>query len=188
MYSYSDAIVLYSMMRHLRPQRIIEVGSGFSSAVMLDTNELFLGHQVACTFIEPHPECLLGLMSGDDRTRVTIIAHRLQDVELGVFTALDANDILFIDSSHVLKVGSDVQRIFSEIVPALRPGVYIHFHDVFFPFEYPRHWIERGRHWTEAYAARVPPVQPQLSERAVQQLSHPLPQGHVRAADAALPA
>jgi predicted O-methyltransferase YrrM len=155
MYSYSDAICLYGMIRHIKPRHIIEVGSGFSSAAILDTNELSFGHSIACTFIEPYSDRLLALMTPDDRRRVEILPHRLQDVPLSRFSTLKANDILFVDSSHVLKVGSDVQRLFAEILPALRCGVYIHFHDVFFPFEYPRAWIQDGRYWTEAYALRA---------------------------------
>jgi predicted O-methyltransferase YrrM len=155
MYSYSDAICLYGMIRHLKPRHIIEVGSGFSSAAMLDTNELFFQNSIACTFIEPYPDRLLGLMKRDDRKRVEILSQRLQDIPLSQFSTLKANDILFVDSSHVLKIGSDVHHLFAEILPTLAPGVYIHFHDVFFPFEYPRSWIQDGRYWTEAYALRA---------------------------------
>jgi hypothetical protein len=105
MYSYSDAICLYGMIRHLKPRRMIEVGSGFSSAAILDTNELFFGHRIACTFIDPDPDRLLGLMTPTDRDRAEVVATRLQEVPVAQFMTLEANDILFIDSSHVLKVG-----------------------------------------------------------------------------------
>jgi predicted O-methyltransferase YrrM len=153
-YTYSDAIFLHCMIRHLKPKRIIEIGSGFSSCVTLDTNELFLDNSIKATFIEPYPELLLSLISEDDRNKIKIIPQRLQDVHLNVFEALEENDILFIDSTHVSKINSDVNRIFFEILPTLSSGVYIHFHDIFFPFEYPKAWVYEGRAWNEMYLLR----------------------------------
>ena len=154
-YSYADAICLYGMIRHVRPRRIIEVGSGYSSCVTLDTNELFFGNQIACSFIEPFPALLRSLIKPDDLARVEIIASPLQEVDVARFSELDENDILFIDSTHVAKLGSDVNHIFSEILPRLRRGVYVHFHDIFYPFEYPAEWLAEGRAWTEAYVLRA---------------------------------
>ena len=155
MYSYSDAICLYGMIRHVQPRRIIEVGSGYSSCVTLDTNELFFDNRIACTFIEPFPALLHSLIEPDDRTRVEIIPSPLQEVDVTRFQELDQNDILLIDSTHVAKLGSDVNYIFSEILPALRRGVYVHFHDIFYPFEYPAAWLYEGRVWTETYVLRA---------------------------------
>lgn len=155
MYPQSDAIFLYAMIRHLKPRRIVEIGSGYSSCVMLDTNERFLDNHVACTFVDPFPERLLSLLSPEDTSRVEIVPKRLQDIELAWFRELDANDILFIDSSHVLKLGSDVNYLISEVLPTLQVGVYVHLHDIFYPFEYPRSWIDEGRYWTEAYVLRA---------------------------------
>jgi len=154
-YSFSDAICLYGMIRHLRPKRIVEVGSGHSSCVMLDTSDLFLDGGVAHTFIEPYPEKLLSLLKPEDPRRVTILKQRVQDVGLAPFLALERNDILFIDSSHVVKIGSDVSYLLGEILPRLQVGVHIHVHDIFFPFEYPEGWIAEGRVWSEAYALRA---------------------------------
>jgi predicted O-methyltransferase YrrM len=154
-YSYSDAIHLHCMMRHLKPKRMIEVGSGFSSCMMLDTNELYFDNKIKTTFIEPYPELLLSLIKEDDKDRITTIPTRLQDVQLGVFDALQPNDILFIDSTHVSKIASDVNRILFEILPRLSDGVYIHFHDILFPFEYHSSWVFEGRAWTEAYALKA---------------------------------
>jgi predicted O-methyltransferase YrrM len=154
-YSYSDAICLYGMIRHVQPRRIIEVGSGYSSCVTLDTNELFFANRIACTFIEPFPALLRSLIKPDDLARVEIIASPLQEVDVARFRELDENDILFIDSTHVAKLGSDVNYIFAEILPALRRGVYVHFHDIFYPFEYPAAWLKEGRVWTEAYVLRA---------------------------------
>jgi predicted O-methyltransferase YrrM len=154
-YSYGDAIVLYCMIRHLSPRRIVEVGSGYSSCAMLDVNELFFADSIACTFIDPYPELLRRLLKRSDLTRTRILGQTVQDVELGVFRELQASDILFIDSSHVTKTGSDVNYIFFKILPILNEGVYVHFHDVFYPFEYPRGWVFEGRAWNEAYMLRA---------------------------------
>jgi hypothetical protein len=154
-YSHSDAIMLHCMLRHLRPRRLIEVGSGYSSCVTLDTNEQFLGGAVELTFIEPFPELLYSLVNPEDKTRMQVHHSRLQEVELSLFDSLEANDILFIDSTHVSKTDSDVNRAFFEILPRLKPGVHIHFHDVFYPFEYPREWVFEGRAWNEQYLLRA---------------------------------
>lgn len=154
-YSYSDAIFLYCMLRHANPSRIIEVGSGFSSCVTLDTNERFFQNRIECTFIEPHPERLLSLIAREDQARIEIIEQRVQDVEVSRFLQLEKDDILFVDSTHVSKIGSDVNYIFEEILPSLQGGVYVHFHDIFFPFEYPPGWIYEGRAFTEAYLLRA---------------------------------
>jgi Methyltransferase domain len=154
-YSYSDAIFLNCMIRHARPRRLVQVGSGWSSCATLDTNERYFGSLIQTTFIDPHPELLLSLTSEADHARMRVLRERLQDVALSEFTALDAGDILFIDSTHVSKLGSDVNRLFFEILPALATGVYVHLHDIFFPFEYPKAWIEEGRSWNEAYLLRA---------------------------------
>jgi len=150
-YTRGDAVVLYGMFRRLKPERVIEIGSGFSSAVMLDTDEAFLGGRTRFTFIEPYPERLLGLLKEGDRARCEVIQQLVQNVSLARFEELKAGDILFVDSSHVVKIGSDVRHILSTILPVLRPGVVVHFHDVFWPFEYPREWVVAGRAWNEAY-------------------------------------
>jgi hypothetical protein len=154
-YSYGDAIVLHCMLRHLRPRRVIEIGSGYSSCVTLDTNELFLDNALQCTFIEPYPELLLSLVKPEERSQLKIIGRNLQDIDLDIFSTLAAGDILFIDSTHVAKIGSDVNYIFFEILPKLQKGVYIHIHDIFYPFEYPQEWIYQGRAWNEAYLLRA---------------------------------
>jgi Methyltransferase domain len=154
-FSYADAIVLYSMIRHQRPQRIIEIGSGFSSAVILDTNDLFFDGTLACTFIEPFPDKLLPLFKDTDRDRHRLIIAPLQSVGTDPFKELSENDILFVDSSHVAKAGGEVNQIFFDILPALAKNVLIHFHDVFFPFEYPKEWVYEGRAWNEAYMLRA---------------------------------
>jgi predicted O-methyltransferase YrrM len=154
MFGYSDAIFLHAMIRYARPRRIVEVGSGYSSAVMLDTNELFFGNAIDCTFIEPYPDALRQLLRDGDESRVNIIAQPVQSVDFRASADLEANDILFIDSSHVSKVGSDVNHLMFEVLPRVRVGVYVHFHDVVYPFEYPPGWVYEGRAWSEAYLLR----------------------------------
>ena len=154
-FGIGDAIVLYAMFRRFHPKRVVEIGSGFSSAAMLDTSERFLGGSVRFTFIEPHPDRLLDLLRPEDRAAQTIIRQPVQEVPLDVFRALEGGDVLFIDSSHVLKIGSDVQHILFNVLPALNPGVLIHFHDVHWPFEYRRDTVLKGKTWNEAYAVRA---------------------------------
>jgi predicted O-methyltransferase YrrM len=154
-FSYADAVFLFCFIRHFRPRRIIEIGSGYSSAVMLDTLEQFPYGQVEVTFIEPFPDRLLGTLKPMDKAAVTILDRKVQEVDLNLFDSLKAGDLLFIDSSHVLKFGSDLQRIFSEILPRLPVGVFVHFHDIFYPFEYPADWLAEGRYWNENYFLRA---------------------------------
>ena len=154
-YSYTDGIILYSIIRHFKPKRIIEIGSGFSSAVMLDTNELFFKNQIELTFIDPYPQRLFSLMTELDRQRVKVIESDVQLISLDVFKKLESGDILFVDSTHVTKTRSDVNYILFEILPILNRGVLIHFHDIFYPFEYPKDWVFRGFNWNEDYILKA---------------------------------
>ncbi len=154
-YSYTDAIFLFSMLRHHKPKRIIEVGSGYSSAVMLDTNELFLDNRMKLTFIEPYPKRLKSLLKEKDKTQVTIVEERVQHVPKDKFLELEAGDVLFIDSSHIVKTGSDVNYLLLEILPIIKKGVFVHIHDIFYPFEYPKEWVYSGRNWNEDYLVRA---------------------------------
>lgn len=154
-YGHFDAIMLYAMLREARPRRIIEVGSGFSSAAMLDLNDRVLGGSVEFTFIDPDMRRLRPLLREGDAGRVTLIERRVQEVPLEAFAALGAGDVLFIDSSHVSKIGSDVNRLYFDVLPALAPGVLIHIHDVAGNLEYPREWFDEGRAWNEQYLLRA---------------------------------
>ena len=117
---------------------------------------MFFDGKTSCTFIDPNPERLLSAIGEEDRNSINLIPQRIQDVELGLFSDLSSGDILFVDTSHVSKVGSDVNHIFFEILPLLQKGVYIHFHDVYFPFEPP---IDRvlslSEHMNEVYLLRA---------------------------------
>lgn len=154
-FGHGDAVILYAMIRHFRPRRIIEVGSGFSSALMLDTNGRYGDPKVELCFIEPYPDRLTSLLTKGDETSARLITSLVQDVPLTEFDALGPNDFLFIDSSHVAKVGSDVNHLFFSVLPRLRSGVLIHIHDVFYPFEYPLAWFREGRAWNELYFLRA---------------------------------
>jgi len=154
-FSYADAITLHCMMRKYKPKRIIEIGSGFSSAVMADTNELFFNNSINLTFIEPNPDFFFSVLPEKDRSENKIIVEKVQNVDLHIYDELEENDILFVDSSHVAKIGSDVNHEFFEIIPRLKKGVLIHFHDIFHPFEYPYDWIMEGRAMNENYILKA---------------------------------
>jgi predicted O-methyltransferase YrrM len=154
-YSTADAAVLLAMIAEARPRRIVEVGSGFSSAHMLDVADR-LRLPTRFTFVEPYPERLHSLMSEADHERCTVVCTGVQQADPALFAALEANDILFVDSTHVSKAGSDVNHELFEILPRLRAGVIVHFHDTFYPFEYPDAWIfEARRSWNELYILRA---------------------------------
>jgi hypothetical protein len=146
-FSGTDALALYCMIRHFRPGRILEVGSGFSSRLAAQAALKNGGTRLTC--IEPYPdEVLRAGFPGLD----SLIDKQVQDVPLAIFSELRANDILFIDSAHVVRIGGDVNYLFLEIIPRLRPGVIVHVHDIFFPKEYPREWvIDQMRFWNEQY-------------------------------------
>lgn len=151
-YTHNDGIILFSIIRHFKPKNIVEIGSGYSSAVMMDTNELFHNGEINLTFIEPYAgNRLNALMTAMDKKNTTLIQEDVQLVSLDVFKNLKKGDILFIDSTHAVKTGSDVNYILFEILPVLSTGVLIHFHDIYFPFEYPKSWVLDGFGWNEAY-------------------------------------
>jgi predicted O-methyltransferase YrrM len=155
-FSYGAGLILYFMIRTLRPKRIIEIGSGFSSALMMDVNDIFFEKKIKLTFIEPNPKRLYSLMSDQDKINNEVIVKIVQNVNLKKFQELKSNDILFIDSSHIVKTGSDVQHIIFKILPKLKSGVYVHFHDIFYPFEYPKNWIMNNRwNFNEDYFLRA---------------------------------
>jgi hypothetical protein len=154
-FGYGDGLAFYAMLRHLEPARLVEVGSGWSSALALDVNDRFLDGHMQCTFLEPYPDRLYGLVREGDRGRARIVESPLHEVPDDVFGDLEAGDLLFIDSTHVSRVGSDVNRLFLEVIPALPAGVHIHVHDIFWPFEYPEAWVFEGRAWNENYLLRA---------------------------------
>jgi methyltransferase family protein len=154
-YSWGDASVLHAILRKYRPRRLIEIGSGWSSACSVDTVGHSLDGNCDVTLIEPYPALVQELL-GSDISRVKIIESGVQDVPVELFENLRENDVLFIDSTHVVRTGSDVCFELFEILPRLAPGVLVHFHDMFWPFEYPHDWaVEENRSWNEIYAVRA---------------------------------
>lgn len=139
-----DASIYYAMIRHYRPARIIEIGGGQSTMVaQMAARQIGLEH-VRCIDPEPSPELELDAFIRLSRLPV-------QAVPVSEFAQLSANDILFIDGTHVSKFGSDVNYVVLQILPELAAGVVVHFHDVFLPFEYPRSWLEEQLFWNEQY-------------------------------------
>ena len=150
-----DAVCLATMLARFRTRRVIEVGSGHSSAALLDLRDDGIFAPEELVFIDPDFSRLDPLLGPADRAGVTLLQQRVQDVPLARFESLGSGDLLFIDSSHVSKVGSDVNHLVFEILPRLKPGVVVHVHDVFSHFEYPRVWFDEGRHWNEQYLLRA---------------------------------
>ncbi len=151
---FSDAFTLSAVLQKERPARIVEIGSGFSSAVMLDTLA-YSNQRADLTLIEPNTDRLQSILLSEDKERVRIIEKQVQEVPLAAFDELDAGDVLFIDSSHVAKVGSDVTFLILRVLPRLRPGVLVHFHDIFYPMSYPADWIRSGWAWNESLFLRA---------------------------------
>jgi hypothetical protein len=153
LYPAGDAVILRAMILHYRPGQIIEVGCGAASACMLDVADEGSIPRFALTCIDRDTERVGRMIRPDDQ--VEILESAVQEVPPERFAALRAGDILFIDSSHVLKTGSDVHYALFYVLPVLQPGVIVHLHDVPFPFEYPELWIERNHSWNEAYAVQA---------------------------------
>lgn len=142
-----DPFVYHCMIRIFKPARIIEVGAGYSTLVATNAAKLN-GAATEITAIEPYPGDLLQSVS----SQVHIVRQSAQSVDFEVFTDLRENDILFIDSSHVVKTGSDVCYLMLEALPRLNDGVIVHFHDIFLPLNYPLSWLlERRVFWNEQY-------------------------------------
>jgi hypothetical protein len=145
-----DPRVLFCLLKMIRPQRIVEIGSGYSTLLMKDVNDRFLNGTASITCIEPHPRPFLFRSSKSGE--IELLQKRVQEVDEAIFAKLRERDVLFIDSSHVSKTGSDVNRILLDILPILAPGVYVHFHDIFLPCDYPQRWVcELGFSWNEQY-------------------------------------
>lgn len=149
----ADALTLYAMMLYAKPSKIIEIGTGFSTAMMLDTNELHFNNDIEISCIESYKGSISDLLRQEKK--INVIEQDLYNVDLDLFRSMKPNDILFIDSTHVSKTGSDVNYILHYILPCLPAGVYIHFHDIMANFDYPMEWIEEGRAWNEAYIVRA---------------------------------
>lgn len=155
-FSYGDGSIFHAMLRLHQPRRLIEVGSGYSSACAVDTIDHFLDGDVQLTFIEPYPQLLINLLGEERLVNCMINSVDVQQVDPELFESLESGDFLFIDSTHVMKTGSDVCHELFNVLPNLKSGVFIHFHDIFWPFEYSANWvIEEGRSWNELYGLRA---------------------------------
>lgn len=146
-----DALVLYCMIRHFRPEQIIEVGSGWSSRV--SAKAALVNGNTRLTCIEPYPDELLrGGFPGLHR----LITSKVEDLGRDVFDTLGENDILFIDTTHVIKSKGDVNYLILDILPRLKKGVIIHLHDIYIPYEYTQWWItEQLEFWNEQYLVQA---------------------------------
>ncbi len=143
----TDALVAYCMVRHYKPNLIIEVGSGYSSLVSGQAAAKNGNTPLIC--IEPFP---LDFFANGFPGLRSLIEKRVQDVDLDFFSQLQSGDILFIDSSHTVKIGGDVNYLFLEVLPRLNPGVIVHVHDILFPHDYRRDWVmDECRFWCEQY-------------------------------------
>ena len=143
-----DARLYYSLIRKNKPARIIEIGSGFSTLMAVKAVAKNKDEVRSCeiTCIEPYE------MSYLEKLDVKLIRKKVEDIDVAVFAALEANDILFIDSSHIIRPGGDVTHLLLSIVPILKSGVWIHIHDIFLPEDYPAHWLrDEFRMWNEQY-------------------------------------
>lgn len=147
-YGAGDALTLHGMLRQLRPRRLVQIGASHSTAMALDTIEHYLAWQTELTLVAPDTNVLGEFLRPGDTDRFTV-AERSALPELG------PGDVLFIESTHVLKTGSDVAWLFADVLPSLPAGVHVHLHGVYYPFEYPKQLVLEGRAWNEAYVARA---------------------------------
>jgi predicted O-methyltransferase YrrM len=146
----ADGAILYSMIRHHRPKRMIEIGAGAStllSSIALKRNN----REYQLTAVDPYPPNYLL-----DRSDITVIQKKVEDLSFELFDDLDAGDILFINSSHTVRIGGDVLHEILDILPRLKKGVIIHIHDIFLPYHYPKSWImDQHSSWTEQYLVQA---------------------------------
>ncbi|HEX6732529.1 MAG TPA: class I SAM-dependent methyltransferase, partial [Pyrinomonadaceae bacterium] len=139
-----DAAVYYSLIRHLKPGQVIEVGGGYSTqiaqrALARNRDE---GNEGKLVCVEPYPEPRL---TDKKKIEFDLIEKPVQEIQVDFFSSLEANDILFIDSTHTVKFGSDVCYEFLDILPKLSSAVWVHVHDIFFPHDYPSEWLLEKR-------------------------------------------
>lgn len=150
-----DAEILYAMIREIKPKRFVEIGAGYSTLIAakaMDRNRSD-GHSGEMISIDPYPPYSL---LKEASASVEVREQDVQSIPLDFFSNIDRGDVLFIDSSHVSKAGSDVNFEFLEVLPRLKSGVTVHIHDIFFPYEYPRRWVkDLHRFWNEQYLLRA---------------------------------
>jgi len=146
-----DAALLYAMIRDAKPRRVLEVGAGFSTLITAAAcaRNRAEGHAASFVSVDPHPlDFLRKRLDGLDELREA----KATEIPLAEFAELEEDDVLFVDTTHTVKVGGDANYLILDALPVLRLGVLVHFHDIFLPYEYPRWLIERGRnYWAEQY-------------------------------------
>lgn len=146
-----DAELLYAMIRVGRPRRVVELGSGYSTLLiaLACARNADDGTATAHEVFDPFPRPYI---LGDALAATKLTALSATDVPLEVFATLESGDILFVDTTHTVKLGGDVNRLILDVLPILRAGVTVHFHDIFLPWEYPRQWFEEMHwYWAEQY-------------------------------------
>jgi len=147
-YESGDAEYLYNIIRYFKPKTLIEIGSGYSTLMAknaIDKNKTDPMYTCRHICIEPYEQPWL------EKTGVSLIREKVENIEKKLFRELEANDILFIDSSHIIRPQGDVLFEYLELLPLLKPGVIIHVHDIFTPKDYPDEWIYSHKLWNEQY-------------------------------------
>lgn len=145
-YSHSDAMSYYALLRHIKPGKIIEIGSGFSTLVAAEAvDKNGVGH---ITCIEPYPRKFLQRMK-----QIDLIERPAQEITVDwLNNNLNDGDVLFIDSTHTVKTGSDCLHIYLRLLPKIKRNIYVHVHDIFLPFGLPEQWLaDLHIYWTEQY-------------------------------------
>lgn len=151
-YESVDAELLYAVLRARKPRRVVELGSGFSTLLIGEAARRNAADGVASEHVayDPFPRAQILGEAPPAPTRFEPISAT--DVPLETFQSLEAGDVLFVDTTHTVKLGSDVNHIVLDVLPVLAPGVLVHFHDIFLPYEYPRAWFEEMQYyWAEQY-------------------------------------
>lgn len=147
-----DALMLYVTLRELRPERVVEIGQGFSTRLTLaalEQNALETGTRPSFTSVDPHQR--FDGANVPANVSLELIQSQLQDVDIKPL--MENCGMLFVDSSHVYKFGSDVAFELTTLYPQLPPNTLLHIHDIFSPFDYPRDWmVDAKRFWNEQYA------------------------------------
>jgi len=147
-FEWMDSRLLYYFMNVLKPNKIIEIGSGNSTLLMVNAKKVLnLKTKIICIDKNPHST----IKKLNENSSITLFEEQLINIDTKLFETLTKNDILFIDSSHAIKMNSDVMFYFGKIFPILNSGVHIQIHDIFLPYEYPLGWINNGIFWNEQY-------------------------------------
>lgn len=151
-YESVDAEVLYAMLRHVKPSRVVELGSGASSHVIHAAQQVCVGegHPFEHEIFDPYP-----FTASPMGSLAEPVVHPIgtESLDAQALTAsLHDGDVLFVDTTHTVRTGGDVIRLFQDILPRLATGVWVHFHDIFLPYDYPRQWVVTERRaWSEQY-------------------------------------